>query len=543
MYEKLIENRLTNANELSYQIPFCEVLLAHRYSVLHISSHGPGEHGKDVIARHLDGRLFAFQLKGDDIRLSDWRRIRGEVEELVRLPVRHPSVEDGETHYPVLVTNGEVLGDATENIKQFSDKWQRDGAEWLDVWGGKKLQRLFIDAHGSYLPTDIGDLRDFLQLFAGEFEDRLPREEFTQFVERLTEACTTKGSKAAKKRAVESMVLLASYVVEQYERAKNHIAAAEGWTVVAMNILRVVEREGLSPRDYESSLNLVEMALTKNLQNFLDEVLQLDHLVQSNFILAEPAVYNVRVTLVLGWLAASALLQRHTGEIRASNKEIRSFIKREFRNMRISGEADWPMYLLIALYLGKEHGSSVTESLIEEWLEAVVKANSGKNPEGIPSPYWLQEKVIALRVGELPPYEKEKFVGHSYTTLSAMDMLVRRFRRQAVRLLWSRVSKIKFCEFVPKRPHDWFLWRCEEGKFHTYDPIPRVSWSSWREEASTMESSLFPRTLLSHKEWVLPFVLTYPHRLNRGLTALVDGVYGGRVEIVEQAEETDNSEE
>ena len=46
MQEKLVENWLTNVNELSYQLPFCEVLVARGYDVIHVSSHGRGEHGK-----------------------------------------------------------------------------------------------------------------------------------------------------------------------------------------------------------------------------------------------------------------------------------------------------------------------------------------------------------------------------------------------------------------------------------------------------------------------------------------------------------------
>src|SRR6478609_1240366 len=86
MIEKLIENWLINVHELGYQIPFCEVLLTEKHSVLHVSKHGRGEHGKDIIARDQRGQLFAYQLKEGDITLNDWRTIRDEIEELVRLP-------------------------------------------------------------------------------------------------------------------------------------------------------------------------------------------------------------------------------------------------------------------------------------------------------------------------------------------------------------------------------------------------------------------------------------------------------------------------
>ena len=43
MYEKLIEHWLTNVNELGFQLPLCEALLAQGYSILHVSRHGRGE--------------------------------------------------------------------------------------------------------------------------------------------------------------------------------------------------------------------------------------------------------------------------------------------------------------------------------------------------------------------------------------------------------------------------------------------------------------------------------------------------------------------
>jgi hypothetical protein len=47
--ERVIENWLTNANERSYQIPFCQLLVAEGETVIYVSPHGPFEQGKDVV--------------------------------------------------------------------------------------------------------------------------------------------------------------------------------------------------------------------------------------------------------------------------------------------------------------------------------------------------------------------------------------------------------------------------------------------------------------------------------------------------------------
>jgi hypothetical protein len=78
---------------------------------------------EDIIARDPEGALTTFQLKGGNIDLSTWRAIKGEIEELVQLPVMLPGVDRDEPHAPFLVTNGELRGDAIPSIREYSDLW------------------------------------------------------------------------------------------------------------------------------------------------------------------------------------------------------------------------------------------------------------------------------------------------------------------------------------------------------------------------------------------------------------------------------------
>src|SRR5262245_49322348 len=78
--------------------------------------------------------------------------------------------------------------------------------------------------------------------------------------------------------------------------------------------------------------------------------------------------------------------------------------KREIRNVRIGGESDWPIIAILAIYVEKNVGTRECDSLLLSWVKNVVAANVGRHPEGIPNPYWLQEKILALHYGTLPPY-------------------------------------------------------------------------------------------------------------------------------------------
>jgi hypothetical protein len=220
LHEKLVEHWLTSVNELTYQLPMCEVLLAHGYAVLHVSKHGRGEHGKDIIARDPNGALTTFQLKGGDINLGAWRDIRGEVQELVELPVMLPGIDPAEPHAPILVTNGELRGDAIPNIREYSDLWHARGFGRLITWQKTELLQKFISAHGAYLPSSsLTDFRTFVELYVSDFSDRLLRKKFVNFIFSLY---PSEGTPIQKRRALQSAVLTGDYIVSQFERAENH---------------------------------------------------------------------------------------------------------------------------------------------------------------------------------------------------------------------------------------------------------------------------------------------------------------------------------
>ena len=76
MIERVVENWLTRVSERQYQFPFCQVLVSKGFRVLHLSSHGPQEQGKDIIAVDANGQPVCFQLKTGDIDLAALYRLR-----------------------------------------------------------------------------------------------------------------------------------------------------------------------------------------------------------------------------------------------------------------------------------------------------------------------------------------------------------------------------------------------------------------------------------------------------------------------------------
>jgi hypothetical protein len=533
MIEKLIENWLINVHELGYTIPFCEVLISRGYTIVRISRQGRGELGKDVIARSREGELHTFQLKGPkDIALYEWQHIQDEVRDLVQLPAIDPAINRAEPHVPFLVTNGEIAGDALTSIEEYASDWVRRGYPRLQIWRKHDLLSMFTEAHGSYLPTDLVDFREFVQLYVAQFEDRLPRERFALFLEKLVNRAAVTGRGRNAKRAIESLVLMGGYVLEQYERAENHISAAEGWTIVATTILHVVARDTLPRKNYEQSLNLTWTALYRNLENLETEVSEREHFIEPRYLTAErDDIRGARTTLTLGWLVTKYFLDKRS-EVQSLKGPIHHTVKRELKWLRFLGEADWPYILVVSLYLERFLGSSTGEGLIRAWVRGVVMANGRKDSLGIPSTYWLQEKVLAFVHGKLPAYELELFAGQTYTVHSALDMLVRRLLRQAVTHFWPSASRLTFCDYLPGNAAEWFLWRGHDGYMRLDNPQQPISWAAWRTSANNVTRNSVPKILLERSEWLLPFALTYPQRVTRELSGVIDAVIGERADLV-----------
>ena len=128
MLERVVENWLDNASEKSYQKPFCYILAADGYSVVHISRHCGMELGKDIIAKAPDGVYCAFQLKSAEkgnISLKEWRKINAQLFDLVTTSISHPSVNTTKHHRSYLVTNGNLTEEVQEAINKLNENWKK----------------------------------------------------------------------------------------------------------------------------------------------------------------------------------------------------------------------------------------------------------------------------------------------------------------------------------------------------------------------------------------------------------------------------------
>jgi hypothetical protein len=146
MLERIVENWLTKVNERSLEIPFCQLLTAEGYEVVHLSRHGPHEQGKDILAINPNGTPCAFQLKGSGGRITQraWAEdYVGQVTRLVEIPIQHPSIDPTVPRRVFFVTNGELDEEVRREISDRNQDWKRREHPQLEtIVRGQLLTRL-----------------------------------------------------------------------------------------------------------------------------------------------------------------------------------------------------------------------------------------------------------------------------------------------------------------------------------------------------------------------------------------------------------------
>jgi hypothetical protein len=89
----------------------------------------------------------------------------------------------------------------------------------------------------------------------------------------------------------------------------------------------------------------------------------------------------------------------------------------------------------------------MAEGLIVQLGREIAAFNSlDASGRGLPNVYYSAEDAIKLNAG-LDFRNDEKFIGISYTIQTLIDMLVRRWRRQALASLWYSITRISLSTF------------------------------------------------------------------------------------------------
>ncbi|MCC7291843.1 MAG: hypothetical protein IT449_07270 [Phycisphaerales bacterium] len=522
MIERLIENWLSNANERGYEVPFCQLLMAEGHRIIHLNRHSPTEQGKDIISIDSKGKLSAYQLKGGDIDIGRWRReIKPEVDALVENIVEHPAVDSGFA-IPHLVTNGRLTEPVVAQVTNLNRSNQRRRLKVLRVVVGTDLVARFVSVHGQFLPREPKDFDAFLRLFLANGRDMLPKARFARFLQaQLNPAQLTKPTDIV--RAIASAVILAAYALSAYQRAENHFALFEGWVLIAAAIARLAEVRRLPRKSWGSSFDLAVGAARLALSNLFDETLTDRPLIEGDWRMDGGPPYRARVTLLIGTASARALIYRPSDAAWDRTAKLNEFIGKHERDMLLWGESAVPFFVCFALWLEQCGQAAHAEGVASGLIDAINKLNGPRSQSGLPGPYHSVVRCVAAICRVAPdPTRRDSPLGSSYSLDALIEFLVRRLRKQTLKLLWNGVTHIHLSETEYATPTDFYLWRTPDGQLiQRYVKRPQP-WSELVERANENTESKLPETLQTHREFAIMFALVYPHRFGRALLKLLE---------------------
>jgi hypothetical protein len=523
MIERVIENWLTSTNERGYEIPFCQLLASQGHRILHLSSHGPQEQGKDIITIAPDGVPCAYQLKGErDLSLNTWRKIRPEIEELIEIPIHHPSVaNDSTNHRAYLVNNGLLKDTVRREIDDRNRVYSRKGLPTLELILLPDLLKGFIKIHGRFLPTEPADFRRFLELYLADGTALLPQQQFSSFLHSVLPFSGKAAKKLELERALASALILAGYMLSPYSERQNHISLINGWVLVAAHTLAVASKTRLPKKNWKPTFDLCMFGVEQSFRELVEEMLGRDKFVEGDR-LTDGMVYRARMTLALGYLTAYENYRHLKGETSESAEKIKNFVEAQMEHMLLWGESAVPAFLSIAWFLERHNKQLVAEQLILSVIYTIITLNSpNNNGRGLPDPYHSVEDALRTNFG-LDDVSEEDFQGHSYALKGLIWWSARRLRRQSLARFWKEITRITYSEFIPEPQWATYLWNSDKGKLHHRFPKKPESWKELLAQARREETGDVPDLLLQMPEFTLLFLLVYPHRQRPDLVRFLD---------------------
>lgn len=529
MIERVVENWLTNANERSFEIPFCQLLTGEGYQVVHLSRHGSFEQGKDVLAITPDGTPCAFQLKGSSgkITLATWgKEYSDQVTRLVELPIRHPSIDPSAERRVYFVTNGELEEEVRVEIADRNLDWERRGLPTLETIIKGQLLARFLKLHSPFWPTELTMEHEFLELYLADGKNCLNKQEFSSFLESLVKLDKNRATKAECSRRLSSAAVAVAYLLSSYENESNHVAIFEGWVVYTSILAAMVDKYNLRAKYWKNSLDIAFYAIETSLQSLCNELISRVTLTEGD-PLSDPPFYRGRVTWIVGLVASFCIWKALRKE--ELPDDISSwhfaFMKSQQRELELWGEAAIPHFLANFWYLSRFEPKKIASiSMLSSLIDGLVRINGNpvEGQYGLPDPYHQFAEVINSRHGFKDPARMESYFGQAYSLDSLIQLLVRRGWRQRLASLWPKITKVGFSRFRPNMAWQYALWHVEDGTMIEQQPKMTQSWKMLQDTAGTVEYLEIPSVFQDFPELLLMFINVYPHRLNPDVVKYLD---------------------
>jgi len=520
MIERVIENWLINSNERGYQIPFCQLLSLKGYKIVHVSTHGPFEQGKDIITIDPEGLPCAFQLKAGDISLDRWRKIRPEVEELLDIPIIHPSVDKSIPHRSFLVTTGTLSDPVRREIDDRNDKRKRENKTILETIVKGQLSQDFVNVNEKFFPKEISNIQLFLNLYTYDGTNPLPKDKITEFLS-IIFSLDEKLNKKDIVRLSSNALIFSGYVLSPYERSKNYWSLADGWIITTAYLIAMAEKHN-SFKEIGPTIKLSLKAVEDALSSLQKEALESPDLMQGGSLF-EGMVFPFRATILIGYLAAFRLFILLNGGEDWRDDRIVDFYKKYEKDIKLFSEGSVPLFLSLFWYFKKTGKKEDAYNILMKLVNTVIQVNRDQKV-GLISPYYDVETVIRNYMGLLDEPIYETFADNSYSLDSLVTLIARSNMKNFLASKWRPITHIHLSEFVSKFLWETFLYRAEHGKLKSKFPNQKQSWSKLVKEAKKIDKNELPKGLKKYPQFLILLLLVFPHRMRPIFVKFFDDV-------------------
>jgi hypothetical protein len=498
------------------------------------------EQGKDIITIHPDGHACSFQLKSGDLTLANWRApdqpLKGQVEDLLDLPIQHPSLKRNSRHVSTLVTTGMLDDTLRQTIDAFNAGRESLSKAPVHVIVKGDIADRIKRALGRFFPAQLKDFRDLLQLVVVDGGGMIDRKQVAMFLEKRFADQLGETSKIALKRTCAEIVILGTYIAWPYQSAGNHISQIEVWAIVFMLLMRVASCSAAAKSVAFESIALVEFEIWERMKDLVNEIRVRDNYSEGN-IWADALVYDARITHVAGFLSAAVLWEKHFGEDIGAKETFRRFKQNSGGRARFWGEGAVPAFLAEGWAWEQISAEWHLERSAFSLIKAISLGNAPgsddsapgtESKSGIPDPYVSLSDTLKTELRTAAYNDHRTYRGQSYTCESLVNILVRRRFRQHLNMIWSGVTQLAFATFIPNSPADLWRWNNQQdGYLETRQPLTPTSWAELLRTVESPSENLIPKNGRDVPHLLLVLLLVAPHRLNPSVALMFDSYSWG----------------
>lgn len=519
MQNRLVENWLISAKELSFTIPYAQLLALKGFTILHISKGGSVEQGKDIIALDKNNEVHCFQLKCGDIGITQWRDIKTEIDELVELTPLHPSIpKKTESWHSYLVTNGMLNNTSARTISDYSKEKASKGHSTLQTILKDELIEDFTKFYGSFFPDNLADLTEFLELYNQHGDYTLSNEQFKKYFETYFNKVDNK-SKQKKIEAINASIIVCSYLLTNKIAADNHLEVIKAWTLLQTTIYHFVQKWSLKEIGFKNTESLIYDAIELTYRQLIYDI------IANKTMLAEPSydllsepfmVHKIRCTELLGFVSAYLNFHLIRGTEPYFPKELVEKLVFMSEHKAILGESYVPLIFNYILFLTKL-GKNVRASSELNGLLSGLLSTHGRNQVGTPSPYYglMEAAYIAFELEDKPT--NESFEGRSYTLWSVVLLLARMGEKELLAHHWRLLTYVSCQELIPENTNDLLLWHCNNGVLDDKFPNAEQSFKLLQKQAAKNYSATIPEILQARQYFIPLLINVMPHRTTKSM--------------------------